>query len=88
LLPPQIFFVFVISLIGSFKVFTEIFVLFSGTPGPLKSAETIVYYIMRQGFFGTIHLGRAAATSVVLFGIIFIFTLFQLQITQKRVHYQ
>jgi multiple sugar transport system permease protein len=88
LLTPQIFFVFVISLIGSFKVFTEIYVLFSGTPGPLKSAETIVYYIMRQGFFGTIHLGRAAAASVVLFGIIFIFTMFQLQITQKRVHYQ
>jgi len=88
LLTPQIFFVFVISLIGSFKVFTEIYVLFSGTPGPLKSAETLVFYIMRQGFFGTNHLGRAAAASVVLFGIIFIFTLFQLQITQKRVHYQ
>lgn len=88
LLTPQIFFVFVISLIGSFKVFTEIYVLFSGTSGPLKSAETLVYYIMRQGFFGTNHLGRAAAASVVLFVIIFIFTLFQLQITQKRVHYQ
>jgi multiple sugar transport system permease protein len=88
LLTPQIFFVFIISLIGSFKVFTEIYVLFSGTSGPLRSAETLVYYIMRQGFFGTNHLGRAAAASVVLFGIIFIFTLFQLQITQKQVHYQ
>lgn len=88
LLTPQIFFVFVISLIGSFKVFTEIYVLFNGTPGPLKSAETLVFYIMRQGFFGTQHLGRAAAASVFLFGIIFLFTLFQLQITQKRVHYQ
>ncbi len=88
LLTPQIFFVFVISLIGSFKVFTEIFVLFNGIPGPLKSAETLVFYIMRQGFFMGNHLGRAAAASVVLFGIIFIFTLFQLQITQKRVHYQ
>ncbi len=88
LLTPQIFFVFVISLIGSFKVFTEIYVLFSGTSGPLRSAETLVYYIMRQGFFGTQHLGRAAAASVILFAIIFLFTLFQLQVTQKRVHYQ
>jgi len=88
LLTPQIFFVFIISLIGSFKVFTEIYVLFGGTAGPLRSAETLVYYIMRQGFFGTNHLGRAAAASVVLFGIIFVFTLFQLMITQKRVHYQ
>lgn len=88
LLTPQIFFVFIISLIGSFKVFTEIFVLFSGTSGRLKSAETLVYYIMRIGFFGTQHMGRAAAASIVLFGIIFVFTIFQLQITQKRVHYQ
>ncbi|RLE35173.1 hypothetical protein DRJ24_02890, partial [Candidatus Acetothermia bacterium] len=58
----QIFFVLVISLIGSFKVFTEIYVLFN-RPGPLKSAETLVYYIMRQGFFGTNHLGRAASTA-------------------------
>ena len=88
LLTPQIFFVFIISLIGSFKVFTEIYVLFGGTSGPLRSAETLVFYIMRQGFFGTQHLGRAAAASVVLFAIIFAFTLFQLMVTQKRVHYQ
>jgi len=29
----------------------------------LKGAETLVYYIMRQGFFGTNHLGRAASTA-------------------------
>jgi len=88
LLTPQLFFVFVISLIGSFKVFTEIFILFNGSSGPLKSAETLVYYIMRQGPLGAYRMGRAAAASVVLFFIIFVFTLFQMQITQKRVHYQ
>jgi multiple sugar transport system permease protein len=88
LLTPQIFFVLIISLIGSFKVFTEIHVLFTGSSGPLKSAETLVYYIMRQGFFGTPHYGRAAAASIILFIIIFLVTLFQLRVTQKRVHYQ
>ncbi len=91
LLTPQLFFVFVISLIGSFKVFTEINVLFSGTSGPLKSAETIVYYILRVAGrvgSGTAHMGRAAAASVVLFGIIFAFTVFQMTFTQRRVHYQ
>ncbi|MCK5586193.1 sugar ABC transporter permease, partial [Candidatus Bipolaricaulota bacterium] len=34
LLTPQIFFLLIISMIGSFKVFTEIYVLFNG-PGPL-----------------------------------------------------
>ncbi len=88
LLTPQIFFVFIISLIGSFKVYTEIYVLFSGTSGRLRSAESLVYYIMNTGFFGTQHMGRASAASVILFFIIFVFTLFQMQITQKRVHYQ
>ncbi|MDD4903714.1 MAG: sugar ABC transporter permease [Candidatus Bipolaricaulis sp.] len=89
LLSPQIFFVFVISLIGSFKVFTEVNVLFNG-PGPLRSAETLVYYIIRSAGRidnATNHTGRAAAASVILFGIIFIFTMIQLTLTQKRVHY-
>ena len=41
LLTPQIFFLLIISMIGSFKVFEEVYVLFNG-PGPLKSAETLV----------------------------------------------
>jgi len=88
LLTPQIFFLLIISLIGSFKVFTEVFVLFNGTSGPMKSAETLVYYIMRQGFFGTPHYGRAAAASIVLFAIIFVVTIIQMTIARKRVHYQ
>jgi multiple sugar transport system permease protein len=88
LLTPQIFFVFIMSMIGSFKVFTEIYVLFSGTPGPLKSAETLVYYILRKGRFDGTQLGIAAAASVFLFVVIFAFTVVQLLVTQRKVHYQ
>ncbi len=90
LLTPQLFFVFIISLIGSFKVFTEINVLHSGS-GPLRSAETIVYYILKVAGRvdgGTEHVGRAAAASVVLFGVIFALTVFQMTVTQRKVHYQ
>ncbi|HRS14310.1 MAG TPA: sugar ABC transporter permease [Candidatus Bipolaricaulis sp.] len=90
LLTPQLFFVLIMSLIGSFKVFTEVITLFNG-PGPLRSAETIVYYILRMSGridSATMHLGRAAAGSVVLFGIIFVLTIFQMTVTQRRVHYQ
>jgi multiple sugar transport system permease protein len=90
LLTPQLFFVFIISLIGSFKVFTEILVLFNGA-GPLRSAESIVYYILRatgRVDSSTVHLGRAAAASVILFGIIFVLTVFQMTVTQRKVHYQ
>jgi len=89
LLTPQIFFVFVISLIGSFKVFTEVHILFGGSSGPLRAAETLVYYIMSEGpLGGRWHMGRAAAASVVLFAIVFAFTVFQMTVTQRRVHYQ
>ena len=87
LLTPQIFFVFIISLIGSFKIFEEIFILFNGTPGPMRSAMTIVYYIFDQGF-QRFHFGIAAAASVVLFLIIFVLTLFQMTVTQRWVHYE
>jgi len=87
LLTPQIFFLLIISMIGSFKIFTEVYVLFNGA-GPLNAAETLVYYIMRQGFFGTQHIGRAAAASIILFAIIFVVTLLQMQIAKRRVHYQ
>jgi len=62
--------------------------LFGGGGGPLGSARTIVYYIVEQGLRGTYRMGRAAAASVILFGIIFAFTIFQMVVTQKRVHYQ
>lgn len=93
LLTPQIFFVFIISLIGSFKVYEEVVFLFSGTSGPLRSAETIVYYIIQRAFQpiggrGASGFGPASAASVVLFAIIFVFTLFQLLVTQRRVHYE
>ena len=87
LLTPQIFFVFIISLIGSFKVFQEIYILFGTTAGPLNSAMTMVYYIFDQGF-NKFHFGRAAAASVILFFIIFVLTLFQMTVTQRRVHYE
>ena len=87
LLTPQIFFLLIISMNGSFKIFEEVFVLFNG-PGVLNSAETLVYYIIRQGFQFTPHYGRAAAASIVLFGIIFLVTLLQMYVARKRVHYQ
>jgi len=86
LLTPQIFFVFVISIMGSFRVFDEIFILFSGSPGPRRSALTLVYYLFRDGF-QRYEYGRAAAASVILFLIVLFFTIIQFAITQRRVHY-
>ncbi|MFO8033591.1 MAG: sugar ABC transporter permease [Candidatus Bipolaricaulota bacterium] len=86
LLTPQLFFVFLISLMSAYRIFDEVFILFAGTPGPLGSARTIVIYLYNQAFVD-FRFGQAAAASVVLFGIIFVLALFQITVTQRRVHY-
>lgn len=86
LLSPTTFYISIVSVIASFKVFDEIFALFGGNAGPGKSAMTVVYYIF-QKFYVESKFGLAAAASYVLFAVTLLFTLLQLYIGRKRVHY-
>lgn len=86
LLSPTTFFISIISVIGSFKVFDEIYALFDGRPGPVRSALTVVYYIFEK-FYRDQEYGVASAAAYVLFLIVFILTLIQLYIGKRRVHY-
>ncbi|WP_040977951.1 carbohydrate ABC transporter permease [Oceanobacillus jeddahense] len=86
LLSPTMFFISIISIINGFKVFDEIFALFNGKPGPANSALTVVYYVY-QKFYEEYEFSLAAAAAFVLFIIVFIFTLVQLVIGKKFVHY-
>ncbi|MDY0323632.1 MAG: sugar ABC transporter permease [Candidatus Carbobacillus sp.] len=86
LLSPTTFFISIISVIGSFKVFDEIYALFDGRPGPVRSALTVVYYIFEK-FYRDQEYGVASAAAYILFLIVFILTLLQLYIGKRRVHY-
>ncbi len=87
LLSPMTFFVLIVSVIGAFKVFTEVYVLYQGVPGPYNnSGLTIVYYIFNE-FYGDQQMGLASAAAYVLFGIILVFTLIQFKASRKRVEY-
>ncbi|MDR3190272.1 MAG: sugar ABC transporter permease [Lactobacillaceae bacterium] len=86
MISPMTFLVSVNGVIGSFKVFDEVFALFGGQPGPGNSALTMVYYLYRL-FYEQNQYGRAAASGVVLFGMILTVTLFQLWWSKKHVHY-
>ena len=88
LLSPTTFFVFIISIIGAFKVFQEIYVLWSGSSGgPLHSAMTIMVYFYHTAWY-EFHLGEAAAVANILFIIIFIVTVIQMQVGKRWVFYQ
>ncbi|MFQ3660249.1 MAG: sugar ABC transporter permease, partial [Anaerolineae bacterium] len=80
LLAPTTFFVVTIGLIGTFQVFDQIFVISSG--GPAKTTLTIAYIVYTNGFQNS-EMGLAAATALVLFVIIFIFTLIQRRFSRE-----
>jgi multiple sugar transport system permease protein len=84
LLAPTTFFVVTLGLIGTFQVFDQIFVISSG--GPAKTTLTIAYIVYENGFKNS-QMGLAAATALILFVIIFIFTMIQRFFTTDRVDY-
>ncbi len=86
LLAPTIGLTCIINVISASKVFGELFPLFSGRPGTAYNLFTVVYYIYYE-FNVSYHLGYAAAASVVLFLIVFAFTMLQLYVQRKWQYY-
>ncbi|REB11024.1 sugar ABC transporter permease [Sporosarcina sp. BI001-red] len=86
MLSPTMFFISIVSVINSFKVFDEVFALFDGKPGPAYSAQTIVYYIFEK-FYNEWEFGIASAAAIILFVIIFLITLIQLRLGRSRIIY-
>ncbi|MFB6291613.1 MAG: carbohydrate ABC transporter permease [Candidatus Bipolaricaulia bacterium] len=87
LLTPTTFFVLIISMIGAFKVFTQVYVLWSGTAGPLDSAQTIVMFFFQKGF-NNFEFGYASAAAYILFLIVFVLTAINMRLSKRWVHYQ
>ncbi len=82
LLAPTIFLVSIINTISSFKVFSELYPLFKGSPGPYNNLYTVVYYI-RHAMLDNRDYGIAAAAAIILFLFIFLFTMVQLFIQRR-----
>jgi len=91
LISPMIFYILVTSVIGAFKIYNSIVALFgvSGAPAGVDyNLQSIVMYIYQ--FIDGSNAGNlsvAAAGSLILFAIILVLTLVQMQVSKKRVHY-
>ncbi len=85
LLTPSVFFTGVLSLIGSFQVFDQIFVL--AKPRPTEATITVVYFIYENGF-KFFKMGYASAASWILFLIVAFFTVLYFRSQNRWVHYQ
>ncbi|HEX2910722.1 MAG TPA: sugar ABC transporter permease [Chloroflexia bacterium] len=85
LLSPTIFFVVIISLVNSFQVFQQVYVMTRG--GPAGASQVLVGDIVDNAFSYS-KFGYASAESWVLFALIFAVTVFQWLMQKRFVHYQ
>lgn len=85
MISPAIFFGATMTVITSFQVFVQPFVLTAGGPG--NSTSTLVMYLYRSGFLFH-NLGYASAIGVCLFLIILVVTGVVFGAQKKLVHYE
>lgn len=95
LISPMIFYILITSVIGSFKTYSSVVAIIDST-GVIPTGangsinlKTIVFYI--YDYIGLAALdgmmSLASAAAIILFGIILVFTVVQLQVGKRRVHY-
>ncbi len=88
LLSPMLAYVVITGFIGGFKEYTSIVGIFGEKMGPPDDAgrlNTMVGFIYDA--LSTNSQGRASAAALILFGIILVVTLVNLQVSKKRIHY-
>lgn len=78
---PSTLFLLVIGVVNAIQVFTQVYVLTGG--GPLRSTQTIIYWIYQESFV-YFNGGLATAGSVVLFVVGMVLTLLQLRFLGRR----
>lgn len=84
LLKPTTFFILVTAIIGSFQVFTSVWVMTQG--GPARATDVVVYHIY-QNAWEYLRMGRASAMAWVLFALILVITVIQFRLVGRRVEY-
>ncbi len=84
LLSPTTFFALIISLIASFQVFDQVWIM--SEEGNRQATTVLVQQIVQNAFsYG--RMGTAASMSWVLFAFIFVITLIQLRLQRQWVNY-
>jgi multiple sugar transport system permease protein len=85
MISPALFFVLVISVVGSFQIFTNVQIMTQGGPG----TSTMVYvYYLYQNAFTFFKMGYASALGWILFLIIAVLTWLQFSASRRWVHYE
>ncbi|GLV53385.1 sugar ABC transporter permease [Dictyobacter sp. S3.2.2.5] len=83
LIIPTLLFVTIISFVGSFQVFTQIYYLTNG--GPDYGTSVLTFLVFQRAFVQN-RFGEAAALSYVMFAIIFAVTMLQMRLSRNSVN--
>ena len=90
LLRPTLIFVLIMSVINSFQVFEQVYIMTGGTGegvgGVLDCALSLVAYLYERGF-QRFEMGYASAIAYILFAIIFLVTWFNLKVVRSKFEY-
>lgn len=84
ILKPTAFLVVIVTMIFSFRVYTQVYVMTNG--GPAQSTYTLMFYFWEQGF-GQFNYGYASAMAVVLLIIVFALSVLQQRTWGEDVEY-
>ena len=90
LLGPTLLFVVIMSIINSFQLFEQVYIMTSGAGegvgGVLDCALSLVAYLYDKGF-QRFEMGYASALAYILFAIILIVTLINMKVVRSRFEY-
>lgn len=85
LMSPTIFFLLVVTVIGTFKAFNHIWVMTAGGPGNSTTTASVLIF---QQLYANNRYGYSAALSFILFTVILTLTLLQNHFAGRRVVYE
>jgi len=85
MLSPYIFFNLIMGLITTFRIFQEAFIMTHGGP---DDATLFYAYELFNNAFRYMRMGYASAMAWVLFAIVLVFTVIQLKLAPRWVHYE
>jgi ABC-type sugar transport system permease subunit len=87
MLSPYIFFNLIMGTIGVLQTFDNVYVMTNGQGGPVDATMVPVLLLFNKAF-RYFSMGYASALAWILFCIILAFTLFQLKMAPRWVHYE
>jgi ABC-type sugar transport system permease subunit len=79
-LRPVILFIFIYGIIGSYKVYDQVYLMTKG--GPVYASTSLVYYLVSK--FQNLNIGYASSIAYLLFVILLIFSFLQYRFFSDR----